>query len=114
ALGVSEAARRAGLRIPDDLSVVGFENIDHAAWVAPGLTTVRQEFASTGATAGRLPLDLAPGPPHAPPRRPGSGTNSTPSSWCGGVPPARRADRHRQEGFDVALVVRPAVRDDVA
>jgi LacI family xylobiose transport system transcriptional regulator len=61
ALGVYEAARRAGLRIPDDLSVVGFDDIDQAAWAAPPLTTVRQQFALMGATAARLALALAAG-----------------------------------------------------
>jgi DNA-binding LacI/PurR family transcriptional regulator len=61
ALGVYEAARRAGLRIPDDLSVVGFDDVDQAGWAAPPLTTVRQEFALMGATAARLALDLVAG-----------------------------------------------------
>ncbi|GAA0913168.1 LacI family DNA-binding transcriptional regulator [Virgisporangium aurantiacum] len=61
ALGVYEAARRAGLRIPDDLSVVGFDDVDQAAWAAPPLTTVRQQFAQMGATAARLALALAAG-----------------------------------------------------
>jgi DNA-binding LacI/PurR family transcriptional regulator len=61
ALGVYEAARRAGLRIPDELSVVGFDDVDQAAWAAPPLTTVRQEFALMGATAARLALELVAG-----------------------------------------------------
>ena len=61
ALGVYEAARQAGLRIPDDLSVVGFDDIDHAAWAAPPRTTVRQQFALMGATAAQLALSLAAG-----------------------------------------------------
>jgi LacI family transcriptional regulator len=42
ALGVYEAARRAGLRIPDDVSVVGFNDARIAAWASPPLTTVRE------------------------------------------------------------------------
>jgi DNA-binding LacI/PurR family transcriptional regulator len=61
ALGVYEAARRQGLRIPDDLSVVGFDDISQATWAAPPLTTVRQQFARMGATAARLALALADG-----------------------------------------------------
>lgn len=61
AIGVYEAARQTGLRIPDDLSVVGFDDIDQAAWLAPALTTVRQPFAEMGATAARLVLALADG-----------------------------------------------------
>ncbi|MGI5149377.1 LacI family DNA-binding transcriptional regulator [Plantactinospora sp. CA-294935] len=61
AMSVYEAARQAGLRIPDDLSVVGFDDIDLAAWLAPPLTTVRQPFAEMGVTAARLVLELADG-----------------------------------------------------
>ncbi|MDI5939248.1 MULTISPECIES: LacI family DNA-binding transcriptional regulator [unclassified Micromonospora] len=64
ALGVYAAAREADLRIPDDLSVVGFDDIDQAAWLAPPLTTVRQPFGEIGATAARLALSMADG--HAP------------------------------------------------
>lgn len=63
ALGVYEAARRAGLRIPEDLSVVGFDDVDQAGWAAPPLTTVRQHFAQLGATAARIALALAAGEP---------------------------------------------------
>ncbi|MBN1174736.1 MAG: LacI family DNA-binding transcriptional regulator [Micromonosporaceae bacterium] len=61
ALGVYEAARLAGLRIPDDVSVVGFDDIDQAAWASPGLTTVRQPFSEMGTTAARVVLALADG-----------------------------------------------------
>jgi DNA-binding LacI/PurR family transcriptional regulator len=61
AFGVYEAARRAALRIPEDLSVVGFDDVDQATWVAPALTTVRQPFTEMGATAARLVLALADG-----------------------------------------------------
>jgi DNA-binding LacI/PurR family transcriptional regulator len=52
ALGVVEAAREAGLRVPEDLSVVGFDDIPSAAW--SGLTTVRQPLFDKGEIAGRL------------------------------------------------------------
>jgi LacI family xylobiose transport system transcriptional regulator len=51
ALGVYEAARRLGLSIPDDLSVVGFDDIAAASWMAPALTTVRQPIAQMAADA---------------------------------------------------------------
>ncbi|MFC0529513.1 LacI family DNA-binding transcriptional regulator [Phytohabitans kaempferiae] len=63
ALGVYAAAKQVGLRIPEDLSVVGFDDIDHAAWLPPPLTTVRQPFAEMGATAARLAISLADGEP---------------------------------------------------
>jgi LacI family transcriptional regulator, xylobiose transport system transcriptional regulator len=65
ALGVYEAARRAGLRIPQDLSVVGFDDIPFAGWSAPPLTTVRQPFRDMGETAARILLSLAAGEPPA-------------------------------------------------
>lgn len=48
ALGVLHAARAAGRRVPDDLAVVGFDDIPEAAFFAPPLTTVRQDFAELG------------------------------------------------------------------
>jgi DNA-binding LacI/PurR family transcriptional regulator len=54
ALGVMEAAREAGLRVPQDLSVVGFDDVPAAAWAHPALTTVRQPLFEKGEVAGRL------------------------------------------------------------
>lgn len=66
ALGVYEAAREAGLRIPDDLSVVGFDDLPVARWVGPPLTTIRQPLLEMAAAGARLALNLARGekPPH--------------------------------------------------
>ncbi|MER7274763.1 LacI family DNA-binding transcriptional regulator [Dactylosporangium sp. NPDC000244] len=61
ALGVYEAARICGLRIPDELSVVGFDDIEQCAWCGPPMTTVRQPFAEMGAAAAQLVLALAAG-----------------------------------------------------
>lgn len=61
ALGVYEAARRAGLRIPQDLSVIGFDDIPLANWCPPPLTTVRQPFTEMGRTAAQTLLLLAAG-----------------------------------------------------
>jgi DNA-binding LacI/PurR family transcriptional regulator len=59
ALGVYEAARRAGRRVPDDLSVVGFDDLEFARWSGPALTTIRQPLAEMGAAAADLALTLA-------------------------------------------------------
>jgi DNA-binding LacI/PurR family transcriptional regulator len=61
ALGVIEAARQAGVRVPEDLSVVGFDDIPGAASSQPGLTTVRQPLFEKGEIAGRLLTEGAPG-----------------------------------------------------
>jgi LacI family transcriptional regulator len=61
ALGVIEAARSRGLRVPDDLSVVGFDDTPVARLAAPPLTTVRQPLREMGAVAVRTALRLAAG-----------------------------------------------------
>ncbi|EWM19351.1 LacI family DNA-binding transcriptional regulator [Kutzneria sp. 744] len=61
ALGLYEAARELGLRIPDDLSVVGFDDLPMARWVGPPLTTIRQPLVAMAETAARLALSLGRG-----------------------------------------------------
>jgi len=61
ALGVHEAARQRGLRVPNDLSVVGFDDLPEARWASPPLTTVRQPLAEMGGLAARTILRLARG-----------------------------------------------------
>jgi DNA-binding LacI/PurR family transcriptional regulator len=58
AFGVIEAARQAGLSVPGDLSVVGFDDLPMARWSSPPLTTVRQPLADMGRMAGRMLHDL--------------------------------------------------------
>jgi LacI family transcriptional regulator len=53
AAGVYAAARQRGLRIPDDLSVVGFDDVPMAQWIHPALTTVRQPIGELAALAVR-------------------------------------------------------------
>lgn len=54
AVGAIKAARAAGLRLPDDISIVGFDDIPEASLVMPQLTTVRRPLMEMGATAVRL------------------------------------------------------------
>jgi len=54
AIGAIQAARSRGLRVPEDLSVVGFDDSEHATIVSPALTTVRQPLAELGRTAVSL------------------------------------------------------------
>ena len=54
AIGTIQAARAHGLRVPEDLSVVGFDDSEHASLITPALTTVRQPLAEMGRTAVNL------------------------------------------------------------
>jgi LacI family transcriptional regulator len=65
ALGVYEAARQRGLRIPQDLSVVGFDDLPMDRWVSPPLTTVRQPLAEMGRVAADMLGTLMEGLPLA-------------------------------------------------
>jgi DNA-binding LacI/PurR family transcriptional regulator len=61
AIGVYQAAREAGLRIPEDLSVVGYDDVPVTAWVDPPLTTVHQPLNEMAAAATELALTLGRG-----------------------------------------------------
>jgi LacI family transcriptional regulator len=61
AAGVLEAARARGLRVPQDLSVVGFDDTQVARFSSPPLTTVRQPLREMGQVALRTALRLAAG-----------------------------------------------------
>jgi DNA-binding LacI/PurR family transcriptional regulator len=56
ALGVLRAARELGLRIPEDLSVVGYDDLPLGRWMHPRLTTVDQQVQRVGAAAARALL----------------------------------------------------------
>lgn len=61
AMGVIRVAKHRGLRIPEDLSVVGFDDTYGAMWTEPALTTVRQPLRQMGRVAARTALELAGG-----------------------------------------------------
>jgi LacI family xylobiose transport system transcriptional regulator len=61
ALGAIAAGSAAGLRVPDDLSVVGYDDIALSRWMSPQLTTVHQPLRRMGEEATRLALRLADG-----------------------------------------------------
>ncbi|MDP9985842.1 LacI family DNA-binding transcriptional regulator [Arthrobacter sp. FW306-05-C] len=61
ALGVYEAVRKNGLRVPEDISVVGFDDLPEARWASPPLTTVRQPLAEMGKLAARTILRMLQG-----------------------------------------------------
>jgi DNA-binding LacI/PurR family transcriptional regulator len=61
ALGAYQAARESGLRIPQDLSVVGFDDLPVVAWIDPPLTTVHQPLTEMAVAATELALALGRG-----------------------------------------------------
>ncbi|MER6007641.1 LacI family DNA-binding transcriptional regulator [Nonomuraea angiospora] len=65
AVGVYRAAYELGLRIPGDLSVVGFDDLPSVQWAVPPLTTVRQPLTEMAATATAMLMKLAQGEPLA-------------------------------------------------
>jgi DNA-binding LacI/PurR family transcriptional regulator len=56
ALGLLKALHERGRRVPEDVSVVGFDDVPEAAYYWPGLTTVRQDFTALGTRAVELTL----------------------------------------------------------
>ncbi|WP_437290225.1 substrate-binding domain-containing protein [Sorangium sp. So ce406] len=72
ALGLIPALQAAGYRVPEDLAIIGFDDIVEAQWATPPLTTVRQRFDALGRLAYELVLAqlagevVAPGPVLAP------------------------------------------------
>lgn len=68
AVGALAAAHESGLRIPGQLSVVGFDDTPQAAWTTPRLTTVHQPLTSMGRMAVETVLAMVAGAP-APARR---------------------------------------------
>jgi LacI family transcriptional regulator len=61
AIGAIWAFREAGLRIPEDISVVGFDDIPVAAFTHPGLTTVRQPLKQMGQIAAKTVIEQIEG-----------------------------------------------------
>jgi len=66
AMGVLETAKRRRLRVPDDLSVVGFDDIRFARYTDPPLTTIAQPMRAIGEGTVRLLLQILNGNGHAP------------------------------------------------
>ncbi|WP_405712823.1 MULTISPECIES: LacI family DNA-binding transcriptional regulator [unclassified Streptomyces] len=63
ALGASAAVRDRGLRIPEDISVAGFDDLPFSVDAVPALTTVRLPLFEAGARAGRLAMGKETPPP---------------------------------------------------
>ncbi len=63
ALGLLRALHEAGLRVPEDVSVVGFDDVPESGYFTPPLTTVRQDFRELGRRIMDLVLRVLAGEP---------------------------------------------------
>jgi LacI family transcriptional regulator len=68
AIGALDAAREAKLRVPRDVAVMGYDDIEAAALVTPDLTTVVNPAYEMGHECGRLLLERMAGTDHVPRR----------------------------------------------
>jgi LacI family transcriptional regulator len=68
AFGAMDAARECGFRIPDDISIIGFDDVPQASFVYPKLTTVRQPLEQMGEVAVKMLLDQIKDPSRPPQR----------------------------------------------
>ena len=121
ALGLVRALTEHGRRVPDDISVVGFDDVPEAGYFLPPLTTVRQDFGEVGrlalsALVDRITSGPGPGvhlavPPElvvrasaAPPPGPGHGPAAPPPGPGHGpaAPPRDRATDQRRRDRETA------------
>jgi DNA-binding LacI/PurR family transcriptional regulator len=58
AIGLLRAAKEAGVAVPEQLSIVGFDDIPPAAWTNPALTTVHQPILELGRAAARRLIEI--------------------------------------------------------
>ncbi|MBV1856725.1 LacI family DNA-binding transcriptional regulator [Catellatospora tritici] len=71
ALGMLRALHERGIRVPEDVSVIGFDDIPEAAYLSPPLTTIRQDFDEVGRRCLAALLDMLDArEPALPPRHP--------------------------------------------
>lgn len=70
AFGARLALFRKGIRVPDDVSLIGFDDQDGSAYMTPPLTTIRQPAEEMGQAAGRAVLQALRGQPFDAPRFP--------------------------------------------
>lgn len=92
AIGAIAAIQEAGLRVPDDIAVMGFDGLIEGEDCTPPLSTVSQPMADLGREAVRLLLALVEEPGSGPMQR-FLPTRLTPRRSCGCAPPASEASR---------------------
>ncbi len=66
AIAIMETLKEMGLSVPDDISVVGFDDIKEAEFCVPRLTTVRQDKFKLGSEAARILLEIIENPDYSP------------------------------------------------
>jgi DNA-binding LacI/PurR family transcriptional regulator len=98
ALGVLKAAHQRGIRVPEDLSVVGFDDVPESGYFLPSLTTMRQDFAELGRQALSLLLAQLDGNPSLTPS-----PSCRPSSFEIRVHLLRRERRQVDKGILLSL-----------
>lgn len=64
AFGAMDAARECGLRIPDDISIIGFDDVPQSSVIYPKLTTIRQPLEQMGQVAAQMLLAQIEDPGH--------------------------------------------------
>ena len=82
-IGLLSALRERGLRVPEDVSVVGFDDVPEAGYLFPPLTTIRQDFGTLGETHHAEGAHRRGGAERRSPRTP-----RCPPTWCCGSRPA--------------------------
>ncbi|MCA9884156.1 MAG: LacI family DNA-binding transcriptional regulator [Anaerolineae bacterium] len=86
AFGAMDAIREHGLKIPDDISILGFDDVPQASIVYPKLTTVRQPLEQMGKIAAKILLEQIEDPSR-PPQRVTLATQLVIRDSCGPYPP---------------------------
>ena len=66
AIAVLDAARRAGMRVPEELSIIGFDDIPMSSWHSFRLTTVHQDIQGMAIQAARCLIESIQNPDHHP------------------------------------------------
>ena len=69
AIGALDAAEKMNYGVPEDIAIVGFDNIPAASWVRPQLSTVAQFPDQMGTLLARAPFDRIQGEYNGPSRR---------------------------------------------
>ncbi|MNR03283.1 putative HTH-type transcriptional repressor ExuR [compost metagenome] len=60
-MGAIQAIRERGLRVPEDISVIGFDDIEMAQFLTPALTTIRQDTHLLGSRAAEMLISTIEG-----------------------------------------------------